>query len=168
MTYDTLKVSLLVSIHVRSVIISIRLSFENLLCIIISIKKNSKKKSILQNLWFSFTIITITTSSYYHYKSSLLSSLLLLRFIVIMILIMIKIMSIISITIQSQAAFVSCLHLARFTIVHSKTQSIKLPLLYRRTPITRTLITRSPNEPNLVQFLGGDFTPLFSHFYSVG
>ena len=31
-------------------------------------------------------------------------------------------------TIQSQAAFVNCLHIASFTIVHSKTE-IKFPLL---------------------------------------
>ena len=35
--------------------------------------------------------------------------------------------------IQSQAAFVNCLYVARFTIVHSKTQ-IKFPLLLSVTP----------------------------------
>ena len=54
--------------HVRSVIISIKLSFENLPFIIINIKTNSKKKtSTLQNLWSYFYIITITTSYHYHY-----------------------------------------------------------------------------------------------------
>ena len=51
-----------------------------------------------------------------------------------MIIIMIKIMSIVSIIIQSQAAFVSCLHL----LTHPTFQSF---LLCR---LTRTRITRIP------------------------
>ena len=82
-----------------------------------------------------------------------------------MIIIMIKIMSIVSIIIQSQAAFVSCLHLARFTIVHSKTK-YKVAIIIQKNPNNSNSdnsispLTRTKLSP----VFGGGFHPTFQSF----
>ena len=80
-----------------------------------------------------------------------------------MIIIMIKIMSIVSIIIQSQAAFVSCLHLARFTIVHSKTK-YKVAIIIQKNPNNSDNSISPLTRTKLSPVFGGGFHPTFQSF----